>query len=78
MTAKAKYTLIPVRPETRERLKRFGMKGDSYDRIINRLMLERTKELVLTRKHLTLDEVERVMESDEGIPLRELRSRLGI
>ena len=33
-----KLTTIAVRPKTREKLKRFGMKGESYDEVINRLL----------------------------------------
>ncbi len=42
-------TTIQVRPETRERLKELGKKGDTYDEIINRLIdfwLERSEKQV--------------------------------
>jgi hypothetical protein len=57
---------------------RFGGRREKFDSIINRLMLERTKELEFPREHLTLEKVEEVLESDEGVPLQKLRSRLGI
>jgi hypothetical protein len=75
---KPEYVLIPVRPETRDRLIKFGKKREKFDSIINRLMLERTKELEFPREHLTLEKVEEVLESDEGVPLEEFRARLGI
>jgi hypothetical protein len=78
LTKESEYVVIPVRPETRDRLLRFGRKGEKFDSIINRLMLERTKELEFPREHLTLERVERVMETDEGVPLEKLRSQLGI
>jgi hypothetical protein len=75
---KSEYVLIPIRRETRDRLIRFGGEREKFDSIINRLMLERTKELEFPREHLTLEKVEEVLESDEGIPLQKLRSQLGI
>jgi hypothetical protein len=53
-------------------------RGESYDSVINRLMLERTKELELPREHLTLEKIEDVMGFDQGVPIDELRSQLKI
>ncbi len=73
-----KLTTIAVRPKTREKLKRFGMKGESYDEVINRLMRERTMELVLPRHPGTLEEAERLMEEGDYVAAAELRKRLGL
>ncbi|MEM3666865.1 MAG: hypothetical protein QW222_07285 [Candidatus Bathyarchaeia archaeon] len=35
---KKKYTSIPVSPETAEKLRMLGHKGETYDQIINRLI----------------------------------------
>lgn len=72
------YVTIPLLPETRARLHRFMRRGESYDSVINRLMLERTKELELPREHLTLEKIEDVMGFDQGVPIDELRSQLKI
>lgn len=37
-------TIIRVRKATRERLKKFGQKGDTYDDIVTKLMDEAEKE----------------------------------
>jgi hypothetical protein len=52
--------------------------GESYDSVINRLMLERTKELELPREHLTLEKIKSVMEFDQGITIEDLRNQLKI
>ena len=72
-----KLTTIAVRPKTREKLKRFGMKGESYDEVINRLMRERTMEVVLPRHPQSREEVERLMEDEDYVALGEFRKRLG-
>jgi hypothetical protein len=78
MRKRSQYVLIPIRPVTRDRLLRFGKEREKFDSIINRLMVERTKELEFPREHLTLEKVEEVLESDEGVPLEEIRTQLGI
>jgi hypothetical protein len=78
MRKRSQYVLIPIRPITRDRLLRFGKEREKFDSIINRLMVERTKELEFPREHLTLEKVEEVLESDEGVPLEEIRTQLGI
>jgi hypothetical protein len=78
LAGKSEYVLIPIRRETRDRLIRLGGRREKFDSIINRLMLERTKELEFPREHLTLEKIEEVMEHDRGVPLQKLKSRLGI
>jgi len=36
----ARVTMIKLKPETRDRLKALGSKGESYDQIIRRLLEE--------------------------------------
>lgn len=71
-------TTIAVRPKTREKLKRFGMKGESYDEVINRLLDERRMELILPREPGSLEEIERLMEEGNYVTLEEARKRLGL
>lgn len=78
MTRGRGYVTIPLLPETRARLHRFMKPGESYDSVINRLMLERTKELELPREHLTLEKIKSVMEFDQGITIEDLRNQLKI
>ena len=35
---KSEFTTLAVRKKTRDRLKKFGIKGDLYDDIVNKLM----------------------------------------
>jgi hypothetical protein len=72
-----KVTTIAVRPEIRERLRRFGMAGESYDAILSRLLDERTLELVLPRWPPTPEEVKKA-EKGPYVSLAEVRRRLGI
>lgn len=43
-------TTIPLRKATRDRLKQLGTKGDTYDRILNRLMDQVAAHPSKTRK----------------------------
>jgi hypothetical protein len=38
MSDSSNDTSIPLKKDTRERLKEYGMKGESYDKILNKLM----------------------------------------
>lgn len=40
----SELTNIPITVETRERLKRIGIKGETYDTIIRRLLEKEEKE----------------------------------
>jgi hypothetical protein len=79
-TAKGKrLTLIPVRPQTRERLKRLGRKGETYDSVITRLADERLFEVALPRyPPATREEIERENVEGEVVSLEELAERLQI
>lgn len=72
-----KLTTIAIRPETRERLRRFGRKGESYDEIIDRIIENRVLELVLPRCPPKPEEIGS-LEEEGYVALEELRERLGI
>ena len=63
-------TTIQIEKETRESLKKFGWKGESYDDIIERLM-EYCEELNL--EEMVQERWKRLQkEKDEYIPLEEI------
>ncbi|ATZ61708.2 MAG: hypothetical protein BME93_00770 [Methanosarcinales archaeon Met12] len=59
-------TTIPVDKETRDRLKTFGLKGETYDDIINRMMEQIEYEKFMERLYRRLEE------KDKFIPLAEV------
>jgi hypothetical protein len=59
-------TTIPVRRTTRDRLKGFGLKGSTYDEIINWLSDRVEYEEFMERQY------ERLKDKDKFIPLEEL------
>ena len=69
----SKLTTIPVRVETRERLRRYGMKGETWDELIGRLLEES-----MPRQPADLKELKRRREEDEYIPLEEALAELGL
>lgn len=78
---KTKLTLIPVRPETRKRLKSLGRMGETYDDVINRLIENRLLELVLPREPKTKKELEKAAKKADAGPyvsLEEVLERLGL
>jgi predicted CopG family antitoxin len=78
---KNKLTLIPVRPETREKLKSLGRMGETYDDVINRLIENRILELVLPREPKTKKELERAArraDMEPYVPLEEVLEKLGL
>ncbi len=58
-------TTIAVDPETKEMLRAFGEKGESYDTIVRRLLREAGWKRLDARWN-------RILEEDEFIPLEEL------
>ncbi|MBI5060786.1 MAG: hypothetical protein HZB67_00560 [Candidatus Aenigmarchaeota archaeon] len=58
-------TTIQVKKETREMLKRYGYKDETYDRIISRLVkianrqlfYEKQKKILMTERFVPLDEI---------------------
>jgi len=66
-------TTIPVRVETRERLRRYGVKGETWDELIGRLLEES-----LPRQPAAVKELKRRREENEYIPLEEALAELGL
>ncbi|MDI6858897.1 MAG: hypothetical protein QMC85_00200 [Methanocellales archaeon] len=58
-------TTIPVDKETRDRLKTFGLKGETYDDIINRLMEQVEYEEFMERQYRRLEEKDKFIPLDE-------------
>jgi hypothetical protein len=58
-------TTIPLSKETRDLLKRFGRKGETYDELVRRLLTiaeevefgDRQKRILAEEEFITLDEV---------------------
>jgi hypothetical protein len=71
-------TTIPLKSNTVKKLKRFGMKDETYDELVNRLLFEREMELALPRTPGAPEEIERSMKEGDHVPIAELRKRLGI
>jgi hypothetical protein len=79
MKNKKKLTLISVRPETREKLRKLGRMGETYDDIINSLIENRLLELALPREPKTKRELEKeTKKAEKGpyLPLEEVLERL--
>lgn len=58
-------TTIAVKPATRDKLKKIGFKGETYDEIIEKLMKTSTLELLYEQQ-------KRILEQGEFIPLDEI------
>ena len=64
-------TSIPLSRETRDRLRRYGVKGETWDQLVNRILDE-----VLPRQPASMEELDRRRREDEYIPLGEALRRL--
>ena len=60
-------TTIPLYKQTRERLKAFGFKGETYDKIINRLMEKTEYVTFMERQYEILSKKEKFVPLDEII-----------
>ena len=69
--------MIPLKPETVRKLKRFGRMGETYDDLINRLLEERTLEFILPRRPPTPEELEEIRRKGY-VSLEEYLKRHGI
>lgn len=58
-------TTIPVEKETRERLRSFGKKGETYDQILRRLMSLAEYEGFMERQYERLKDKEAFVSLDE-------------
>jgi hypothetical protein len=62
----SELTTIPVYKQTREKLKAFGFKGETYDQIIKRLMEKAEYVAFMERQYEILSR------KDEFVPLDEI------
>lgn len=58
-------TTIPVEKETREKLRSFGRKGETYDQVLRRLMTIAEYEEFMTRQYERLKEKNAFVSLDE-------------
>lgn len=58
-------TIIPVTKDVRDRLKKYGMKGETYNEILKRLMNEVDYEAFMERQYKKLEEKEKLVSLDE-------------
>jgi len=58
-------TTIPVEKETRERLRSFGKKGETYDQILRRLMSLAEYERFMEKQYERLKDKEAFISLDE-------------
>lgn len=55
-------TTIQINKMTRDELREFGKKGETYDRVLQRLML-------IARKAAFFEDIDRILENEEFVPL---------
>ena len=55
-------TTIQVEKETREKLKHFGMKDETYDKIVNKL-------IEIAALHMLHEDMKRVLKEERFVPL---------
>lgn len=65
MNIMSEATTIPVTKDIRDRLKQFGIKGETYNDILKRLMDESDYESFMERQYKKLDEKEKFVSLDE-------------
>jgi hypothetical protein len=58
-------TTIPVEKETRDRLRSFGRKGETYDQVLQRLMTLAEYEEFMTRQYERLKDKSAFVALDE-------------
>jgi hypothetical protein len=58
-------TTIPVEKETRDRLRSFGRKGETYDQVLRRLMILAEHEEFMTRQYERLKDKSAFVSLDE-------------
>ena len=61
----AQITTIQIQKDTREMLREFGHKGETYDQLIRRLM-------EAARKLRFFQDLDRIVETEEFVPLDEV------
>ena len=55
-------TTIQISPETREELREFGKKGETYDDVIHKLM-------DVAKRVAFFEEIDHILETEEFVPL---------
>ncbi|WP_232308724.1 DUF7557 family protein [Methanosarcina lacustris] len=65
MSIMGEATTIPVTKDVRDRLKQYGMKGETYNNILKRLMNEVDYETFMERQYKKLEEKEKFVSLDE-------------
>jgi len=58
-------TTIQICKETRDELREFGKKGETYDQVIHKLMK-------VAKKVAFFEEIDRILETEEFVPLDEI------
>ena len=58
-------TTIPVKKDVRDRLKQYGMKGETYNDILKRLMNEVDYETFMERQYKKLEEKDKFVSLDD-------------
>jgi hypothetical protein len=58
-------TTIPVTKDVRDRLKQYGMKGETYNDILKRLMNEVDYKAFMERQYKKLEEKDKFVSLDE-------------
>ena len=58
-------TTIPVKKDVRDRLKQYGMKGETYNDILKRLMNEVDYETFMERQYKKREEKDKFVRLDE-------------
>ena len=58
-------TTIQISRETREELREFGKKGETYDRVIRKLM-------EVAKRVAFFEEIDHILETEEFVPLDEI------
>jgi hypothetical protein len=58
-------TTIQISKATRDHLRNLGRKGETYDQLVNRL-------IEMARMASFFDDVERILETEEFVPLEEI------
>jgi hypothetical protein len=58
-------TTIPLQKNTREKLKTFGTKGETYDKIINRILESINYEEFMERQYKLLTQKDKFVPLDE-------------
>jgi hypothetical protein len=58
-------TTIPIEKETRERLRSFGRRGETYDQVLRRLMSIAEQDEFITKQHERLKDKTAFVSLDE-------------